>query len=511
MENKKAIGCLATDRTITVYWEKPEMFLKKDSYKVYLNRELKGTVGKTHFAFESLEPDTAYAVGIQWVHEDRETDLGEVVVKTQKAKRILDITRAPYCAAGDGKTLNTQAIQAAIDQCDQDSMVYIPKGIFLTGSLRLHSNMELYLEEEAVLQGTDCIEDYLPKIPSRFEGTEMMCYSSLLNLGELDRDGGCSCENVVIRGAGTIAGSGRSLAEKVIAFETEKMRDYLASLGDKIKECEKDETIPGRLRPRLINMSNCRNISISGLTLRDGASWNVHMIYSDHIVTNHCTFCSQGVWNGDGWDPDSSTDCTIFDCDFYTGDDAVSIKSGKNPEGNKINKPSRNIRIFDCRSFCGHGIIIGSEMSGGIEDVSIWDCDMSLSRYGIEIKATKKRGGYVRNITVKDCKVSRILFHSVGYNDDGEGAPVPPVFDSCSFKGVYVAGAYPQNGSEMIPCEAIELKGFDSSGHELRNVVFEDIVLGETGSGDGQIIVLKHCRNITFRNIGSVETAPDEA
>lgn len=110
----------------------------------------------------------------------------------------------------------------------------------------------------------------------------------------------------------------------------------------------------------------------------------------------------------------------------------------------------------------GEVCVIGSEMSGGIEDVSIWDCDMSLSRCGIEIKVTKKRG-----------------------------APVPPVFNFCSFKRVYVAGVYPQNGSEMVPCEAIELKGFDSSGHELRNGVFEDIVLGETGSGDGQIIMLK--------------------
>lgn len=501
MENKKVIDSLPTDRTITVYWEKPELFLPKDSYKIYLNRELKGIVEKTHYEFAGLDPDTEYTIGIQWTHGEDEIYFGEVVVKTQKGKRILDITKVPYCASGDGKTLNTQAIQSAIDRCDRDSMVYIPEGVFLTGSLRLHSNMELYLDRNAVLQGTDCIEDYLPKIPSRFEGTEMMCYSSLLNLGELDRDGGYNCENVVIRGSGTIASGGRSLAEKIIAFETENMKDYLSSMGDKIEECEKAETIPGRLRPRLVNMSNCRNISISGLTLRDGASWNVHMVYSAHIVTNHCIFYSRGVWNGDGWDPDSSTDCTIFDCVFYTGDDAISIKSGKNPEGNKIGRPSRKIRIFDCGSLCGHGITIGSEMSGGIEDVSIWDCDMSLSRCGIEIKATKKRGGYVRNLVVRDCSVSRILFHSVDYNDDGEGAPVSPVFESCRFQNVYVEGAYLQNEKEMIPCAAIELKGFDDPGHELRNIVFEDIVLGDAGGRDGQKIVLKDCRNITFRNI----------
>ena len=119
------------------------------------------------------------------------------------------------------------------------------------------------------------------------------------------------------------------------------------------------------------------------------------MIYSDNIVTNDCTFISEGVHNGDGWDPDSSTNCTIFACTFFTGDDSVAIKSGKNPEGNIINKPCKHIRVFDCVTKYGHGICMGSEMSGGIEDVKIWDCDLENSVYGIEIKGTKKRGGYV--------------------------------------------------------------------------------------------------------------------
>lgn len=89
----------------------------------------------------------------------------------------------------------------------------------MTGALRLHSDMELYIEREGILKGTARVEDYLPKIKSRFEGLEMECYSSLLNLGELDHDGGYGCRNVVIRGMGTIAGGGKTLAENVIAYE----------------------------------------------------------------------------------------------------------------------------------------------------------------------------------------------------------------------------------------------------------------------------------------------------
>ena len=103
--------------------------------------------------------------------------------------------RDRYYAIGDGKTMNTRVIQQAIDDCQADEAVYVPAGIFLTGALRLHSDMELYLEEEGILQGTDVVEDYLPRIPSRFEGIETECYSSLLNLGNLDRDGDFNCRN----------------------------------------------------------------------------------------------------------------------------------------------------------------------------------------------------------------------------------------------------------------------------------------------------------------------------
>lgn len=371
----------------------------------------------------------------------------------------------------------------------------------MTGALEMHSDMELYLDENAVLQGTDEVTDYLPKRKSRFEGTENESYSSLLNLGRLDREGDYNCKNVIIGGKGTISSGGRTLAERVIALETENLKDYLASLGDKIKECEKPETIPGRVRPRLIHMCNCQNVLLYGLELRNGASWNVHMIYSDNIVTNNCTFHSEGIWNGDGWDPDSSTNCTIFDCVFYTGDDSVAIKSGKNPEGNIVNKPTKHIRVFDCRCAFGHGIAMGSEMSGGIEDVKIWDCDMSHSLCGIEIKGTRKRGGYVRNVEVRDCKTAKVSFHSVGYNDDGIAAPTPPVFENCTFDGIEIhAYIYDNDLNIEEPCEALELFGFEE-GYEIKNIKFRNITLGRKGEHRKHNLCLGLCEDISLENV----------
>lgn len=328
----------------------------------------------------------------------------------------------------------------------------------------------------------------------------MECYSSLLNLGTLDHTAGPNCENIILRGKGTIASGGRLLASRIIENERARLKEYLAQNADLVSTCENADTIPGRVRPRLVNMSNCRNIWMQGLTFANGASWNLHMVYSDQIVTDHCTIKSDGVWNGDGWDPDSSTNCTIFACEFCTGDDAVAIKSGKNPEGNIINRPTKHIRVFDCHSGFGHGICIGSEMSGGVEDVKIWDCNMAVSTSGLEVKATKKRGGYVRDVEVRDCTLSHVMVHSVGYNDDGIGSPVPPVLENFKYERVTLLGRYIDHDHVWHFCPAIELCGFDEPGYEVKNIRFRDVVL-EDNHGPAQNIQMRHCQNVSFENV----------
>ena len=485
-----------TSNTATLFWDKPDAADVSTVYEIYLNGKKIGETAKTHYIVSDLNPEQNLSVKIK---SSVFSDALEIVTNKEKCK--LDVTKAPYFAIGDGKTMNREILQKAIDDCTSEQVLYFPRGVYMTGALRLHSDMEIYLEEGAVLQGTDDPEDYLPRIWSRFEGTELSCYASVLNLGELDRNGGYSCKNVLIHGKGTIASCGQVLGDKIIEREREALKEYLAELGDKIKECENNDTIPGRVRPRLINMSNAQNVVLSGLTFKNGCCWNIHMIYSDNVVTNDCTFISEGVHNGDGWDPDSSTNCTLFGCTFFTEDDSVAIKSGKNPEGNIINKPCKHIRVFDCVSKYGHGICMGSEMSGGIEDVKIWDCDIANSQFGIEIKGTKKRGGYVRDVHVRDCALPRILFHSVGYNDDGISAGVAPVFENCSFEHISIRGTFYDAKKNFISCDAIELCGFDEPGHELKNITFSDVTLGDAEHPTKQTLFLRLCEGISFKNI----------
>ena len=476
----------ATPTALTLWWEQPENAAANQQYTVTLDGKTIYTGDHTHCTAEGLTPASLHRAAL-WMDG---SCLAESDAQTEAAYKAHSV--ADFGAVGDGKTLNTAAIQRAIDACGPHEEVLLPAGIYLTGALRLHSDMALHLEKGAVLQGTDEPADYLSKIASRFEGIEMECYQSLLNLGQMDHAAGPNSGSVLIYGEGTISGGGQPLAMRIIEAEQRRLQAYIASLGDKIKEYENDHTIAGRARGRLINLSNCEHVRITGLTLQNGASWNVHMLYSRDIITDHCVFNSEGVWNGDGWDPDSSEDCTLFASEFHTGDDSVAIKSGKNPEGNIINRPTRRIRIFDCKSEYGLGVAIGSEMSGGVEDVKIWHCDLARSLYGVQIKATKKRGGYVRNISVSDSVLSRFLACAVLYNDDGEGSSVPPEFSGFTCRRVRMTGwarDYWEKEDHAVP--GIDLSGFDVPGYEVRRAAFLDCVLPTDGT-----IRLKHCKDV---------------
>ncbi len=499
MKNLGKLSFYREAEEITVYWNKPYSVYKELCYLVQDDAGHAIEVTKTHAKLENLIPEHTYQIEVYayGIGRDGKKLIGSFTPKTIATRRLKEdilVTEEAFGIVGDGKTLNTEQIQRVIDLCKPNQRIVFPEGIYLTGALNLHSDMELHLQKGAILRGTDEVKDYEPKRKSRFEGIEMDCYSSLINIGELDHSYGYRCKNIILSGEGTIESGGKKLAERVIECERKRLQGYIESLGDKVLECENENTIPGRARPRLIQICNAKNIRISGLTLKNGASWNVHMIYSDQIVTDHCTFYSEGVWNGDGWNPDSSSNCTIFACDFYTGDDAVSVKSGKNPQGNIINRASKHIRIFDCRSMGGHGITIGSEMSGGVRDVSIWDCDMEKSLYGVEVKATRKRGGYVKNIRVRDCIVPRILVHSVGYNDDGAAAPDVPVFSDFIFSNLEITGKCMEKDGTMHGCRAVELIGFEEKGHAIQDVHFR----GGKIHGD---VHMEKCSSVTFRNI----------
>ena len=487
---------LVFDDKIILYWERQEEYAVGCTYCVeYASKTVSTT--KTHYTIckeDGLEGGFVVTVSLVGADGAKIKQLATETVAFARAKRRLDVTKAPYFAVGDGKTMNTAAIQKAIDDCGKDECVYLPSGTFLTGALNLRSDMELYVEKGATLQGTAVAEDYLPKVKSRFEGIECTCYRSLLNLGEIDHTAGCTTQNVVIRGGGAVLGGGRELMMDIVAKESGM------PFGDDT-ESRKLQRAAWGVRGRLLQAANVENIVIENVTIGLGASWNLHFIYSKDIVVCGAKVVSQGVNNGDGIDPDSCENCTVFDCDFNTRDDMLAIKSGKNPEGNIINRPSRHIRVFDCRCEHGQGMAVGSEMSGGVEDVRIWDCQMESSRCGIEIKGSKARGGYVKDVRVYDSAFSILAVRSVDYNSDGASAPNPPVFEDFHFENIVLTGVCVKHNGETWDESAIILEGFDEEGYALKNVKMKDIVIKRRASAPKQNMSLYCVQGLSVENL----------
>jgi exo-poly-alpha-galacturonosidase len=454
-----------TENAVTLLWDK-EYGIDSVLYNILLNGKAAGATGKTNYTIQNLMPQTSYTVTLQIKQGNKSKAFSTLKFKTAEKGNTYNIL--DYGAKDDTSFNNTKAIQAAIDACTNGGTVYVPKGVFISGALYLKSNMTLYIEKGGVLKGSRAADDYLPMTLNRFEGWELKTYASLLNAGTLNRDGTYNVRNLRITGGGTIEGGGRRL-------------------GDAMTKANGI-----RSRGRLILLMNCQDVSISNLTIKDPPCWTIHYVYSDNITCHDLTIITVNIHNGDGIDPDSSTDSYIFNCTFDTGDDCIAIKSGKNPEGFFVAKPTKNVRITNCDFNRGHGISIGSEMSGGVSDVLVQDCKAGALLHGMQIKGTKDRGGYVRNVTVTDCELLKItVFSAVNYNNDGEPAPQVPTFENFVFKNIDLS-----NASTKEP--AININGFKEPGHRLKNVTFTNIVMPENAK-----VTINDAEQIKFTNVQS--------
>ncbi|HZZ56624.1 MAG TPA: glycoside hydrolase family 28 protein [Opitutaceae bacterium] len=435
-----------TDTSITLMWDKPEAPGDVADYVPYCDGRPLTATSRTNCTVDDLEPDRKHSFFIR--ARDASGRLSPpsdtITVRTLPLSPRLNVVN--YGARGDGRSNDTLAIQRALDACPAGGTVEGPAGLFLSGALFLKSDLTLLIDAGGVLQGSKEPRDYEPLIRNRFEGWEMDTFASLLNAGRLDHAGPANVRNIAIRGKGEIRGGGTALARAMIAARGL------------------------RSRGRLICIMNCSGLNISGLTLDESPSWTVHYIYCDQVSCHGLTIRSEAA-NGDGMDPDSSSHCYIFDSSFATADDCIAIKSGKNPEGSRIARPAENIRVCDCDFLAGHGISIGSEISGGVNHVLIRDCRAGDLMLGLQIKGTKDRGGVVENVRVEDCVLRKIrVLTRLGYNNDGAAAPEPPVFRNFSFSNLDLRQA---DLAEPV----IIVDGFDQDGHRTQNVRFENLQL----------------------------------
>lgn len=309
-------------------------------------------------------------------------------VKTVGAKTYPTKTKVflvnDFAAINDGRTLNTKPIQQAIDKCAAagGGIVKFKPGKYLTGSLFIKSNVNLQLDEGAELLGSQNIADY-PEINTRVAGIEMKWPAALLNV--LDQT------NVAITGKGLVNAQGKPFWDTYWSmrkdYDTKGLRwivDYDAK------------------RPRTLLVTNSNNVTIKGITLQQAGFWTVQLLYSNQVTVDGITIRNNVDGHGpstDGIDVDSSTRILIQNCDIDCNDDNFCLKSGRDWDGLRVNKPTEYVVIRDCLARAGAGLLtLGSETSGGIRHVLATNLTGNGTSNGLNIKSAVTRGGTVEDI-----------------------------------------------------------------------------------------------------------------
>jgi len=330
-------------------------------------------------------------------------------------------------AAGNGATLDTSAFQKAFDACASagGGTVIVPAGNYLIGSVVMAGNTTLRLDRQANLIGSPNIADY-PLTQVRYEGEFVPGHCALISA--------TNANHIAITGGGTITGP---------PFDISRLRSPRG--------------------PVLIEMVGCTNVALTGFNTHYQRLWSIHPLFCQDVVIKNLTIRSTDL-NGDGIDVDSSRNVLIEDCDISTGDDAISLKSGRGETAVQLNRPTENVTIKHCTlvssAFAGLGI--GTELSGGIYNTLLEDCTLSGHQNGIFLKSRKGRGGCIKNfiginLTIHDSPT----FLSIELLDKGIQATDPVTGDvdqwtqlsGISFKHIHVDNVAFLVKAQAIPSE----------------------------------------------------------
>ncbi len=374
--------------------------------------------------------------GIDALYEGVEFDMPRV---RETSFPDLEVSIVDFGATGDGLHSNTKAIADAIEEVHQKGggRVTVPRGMWLTGPIALKSNINLHLEDGALLLFSKDFDEY-PLIETSFEGLNTIRCVSPISARDV--------ENIAITGKGTIDGNGdawrfvkkgkmtssqwKNLLKsggvlneaKDIWFPSESsLSGYVATSSFNVpetKDLKELESMKDFLRPVLVSIINSKRILLDGPTFQNSPAWNIHPLMSEDIIIRNLNV--RNPWysqNGDGLDLESCKNVLVYNNTFDVGDDAICIKSGKNEDGRERAMPTENVIIKNNTVYHGHGgFTVGSEMSGGVRNIHVSHCTFIGTDVGLRFKSTRGRGGVVENIYISNIDMINIPTDAINFN-----------------------------------------------------------------------------------------------
>jgi len=406
------------------------------------------------------------------------------IVPPRFPDRRFEITRFGASAGGDA----TRAIREAIAACAAagGGHVVVPAGRFETGAIALRSNVNLVVSSGAVLAFSRDPAAYLPVVLTRYEGVEFMSYSPFIYA--LD------AENVAITGSGTL--DGQADAEHWWSWRNRAVapggaRSRLFDMAERgVPVAERVFGADSFMRPVFVQPYRCTNVLIEDVTIVNSPMWELNPVLCTNVTVRGVTVRSHGP-NNDGCDPESCRDVLIERCTFDTGDDCIALKSGRNADGRRINRPIENVIVRDCQMRDGHGgVVIGSEISGGARNIFAERCRMDSPRLDrvLRFKTNAERGGVIEKVAMRGITVGQVAEAIVAadfYYEEGDTGAFTPVLRDVDVRNV----------TSRKSQYAFLLKGFARS--PITGVHVSDCTFDGVERAD----VLEGVRDVTLTNV----------
>ena len=385
-------------------------------------------------------------------------------------------TITSYGAVDDPKTSSADAFRRAIDDCRKagGGIVRVPAGHFLTGPIEMVDNMTLQVDSGAVVLFETDRAQY-PDVTSRWEGLTEKGPHPLLFANGL--------HNIAITGHGTFDGQGSAW------WATMDMAEHGNARPNR----------PIRRRPPLVQIKDCTDVRIDGPSFINAPFWTVHLLYSENIDVGNCKMINPpSSPNTDALNSDSCRHVVVHDCFADVGDDAFGIKSGRDEEGRKMNRPTEDVTYIRCHVAHGHSVCaIGSEESAGVRHVRFIDCDGDGTDNGVRIKSTRGRGGIVEDIVASNIRLKNVrnpIVLSLRYTR----TPEEPLSERTPmFRKIHIDHVTASNARTCCAIEGLE-------ECPIRNVTLSNLDLSGTNG-----ITCSYARDITFKYVRiSVQNSP---